>query len=142
MASVEQPSSMGDLVGKASVSDYLTIITAGSSGQTDKKSSRHDVPGGQKTILQELLQIDTSDVDELYDNSGVATDARQTQATTFGSSSFPAFQGDLHSEAGHSDEEQAQYRKALASTPRELSATGRATIRKNFSANPPINVEQ
>ena len=82
-----------------------------------------------------LLQTDTSDVDELYESSGVAVDAEQARAT----SSFPALVGDLHSESGHSDIEQDQYRKTL-STPRELSATGKATIRKYFSANKPIDL--
>ena len=86
------------------------------------------------------MQTDTSDLDELYDSSGVAADAEQARATTFGTSSFPAFVGDLHSEACHNDVEQAQNRKTLASTPRELSATEMATISKYFSANKPIEL--
>ena len=138
--SAELPSSFGGTVEKVSVSVPLTFVTASKSGRTDKKASQDLVPGGKKATLQELLRTDTSDVDELYDSFGVAADAEQARATTFGTSSFPAFVRDLHSEAGHSDVEQAQYRKALASTPRELSATGRATIRKNVSANKPIDL--
>ena len=128
------PSSSGGPVENVSVSDLLTLVRASSFGRTDKIASQDIVPGGEKTTLQEFLQTDTSDVDELYDSSGVAADAEQARATTFATSSFPAFVGDLHSETGHSDVEQAQFKIALAATPRELSAIGRATIRKYSSA--------
>ena len=79
-------------------------------------------------------------MDKLYDSSGVAANAEQARATTFGTSLFPGFVGDLHSEAGHRYAKQAEYRKALASSTRGLSATRRATIRKYFSANKPIDL--
>ena len=61
---------------------------------------------------------------------------------TLDPAAFPENDDNLHLSSAHSDEEQARYRAKVSSFVRQLTASGRNAIRKNFSQNVPISLPE
>ena len=50
------------------------------------------------------LQTDTSDVEELFDSLGIGKDTNPPKSVSLDPSTFPAYEGNLNTEAGYSEE--------------------------------------
>ena len=86
------------------------------------------------------LYADTSDVEEQIDSSSVEAFPPASAALAFDPASFPGYEGDFHSEFGHSDAEQDQYRANLSTADRQLTGKGKAVIKKYFSQIRPSHI--
>ena len=121
---------------KVSISEPIAVLqdpqedqpeTSTRGGPVEEKKSKH-------------MYADTSDVEELFDSSGVEAFPAFPASLTIDPKAFPDFEGEFHSESGQSDAEQAQYRAKLLAEDRQLSGKGKATIKKYFQEVRPINL--
>ena len=111
---------------KVSISDPIVIIQ-----DQVKDTSGHDA--GAQTISQPEagpLYADTSDVNDLLDNSGVGAFPHITSTLTWEPAAFPEFAGEFHKDSGHSDIEEDQYQAKISNSERQLKVKGRSIIRR------------
>ena len=86
------------------------------------------------------LYFDTSDVEELYESSGVDLPSAKPGTFTLGPNVFPSLDDELYQSSGKSDAEQALYRTTVMTADRQLTPSGREAIRKCFTTNVPVEL--
>ena len=74
------------------------------------------------------------------DSSGVAVFPPVAPNVILDPTLFPEFEGEFHTDSGHSDSEQKQYRSKLDGADRQLSAKGKLVIKKYFQKTRPIEL--
>ena len=121
---------------KVSISEPIAVLQDPQEDQPETSARAGPVEENKS----KSLYADTSDVEELFDSSGVEAFPAFPASLTIDPKAFPDFEGDFHSESGQSDAEQAQYRAKLLAEDRQLSGKGKATIKKYFQEVRPINL--
>ena len=130
---------------KESVSDHMEISPPLATDTVEETNlggeDVEDVPGH---VVQDLYATDTSEFGELLDGSGVSGPTLQGARNFFVTVPSPS-SGDDAGEKGENSssddllDEPLSTNRATA-TPRQLSITGRAALRKCFTENKPINI--
>ena len=83
---------------------------------------------------------DTTETEDLMDSSGVAVFPPVAPNVILDPTLFPELEGEFHTDSGHSDSEQVQYRSKLDGADRQLSAKGKLIIKKYFQETRPIEL--
>ena len=84
--------------------------------------------------------LDTSDVEELYESSGVDLLSAKPGTFTLDPDVFPSLDDELHQSSGNSDAEQALYWTKVMTADRQLTPSGGEAIRKCFTTNVPVEL--
>ena len=94
---------------KVSVSEPITVrndLTHIETGAVDSKEV-------DSTVEAQGLYGDTTEAQDLMDSSGVAVFPPEASNDILDPTLFPEFEGEFHTNSGHSDSEQEQYRSKL-----------------------------
>ena len=113
---------------KISVSEPITMRNDLTHIETEAVDSKEV----DSTVEAQGLYGDTTEAEDLMDSSGVAVFPPVAPNGILDPTLFPEFEGEFHTDSGHSDSEQAQYRSKLDGADRQLSANGKLFIKKYF----------
>ena len=113
---------------KVSVSEPITVRNDLTHIKTGAVKSKEV----DSTVEAQGLYGDTTEAEDLMDSSGVAVFPPVAPNVILDPTLFPEFEGEFHTDSGHSDSEQEQYRSKLDGADRQLSAKGKLIIKKYF----------